>query len=215
MTTTTDKRISKWLEGVSDPKGFRSSRFDFLAGPILIQWEGETYTAACDGRIMLLVQGSHAEKESSDQKAITKTASGLLSRSDGWRSVALRKLSNWAGDAPPVGTMVCGECGGGGRTICEHCERDGECPECFGDGEVRHPFPNICGLICGTYVNLSRLAALLRGATDETVEYGARKDCLCIKGQGWTGLLMSVIPAEPGGSFGPFDDEPPRKGAEG
>lgn len=106
---------------------------------------------------------------------------------------------------PPDEFAVCDGCGGGGRCECLRCEVDHSCGDCDGSGkESIHTRVAVLG---NDYDNRLLNKFLVIGPKDcrshtlpAVDPYGKpRKSaahCLLIRGDGWTGTLMSMAPPD-------------------
>jgi hypothetical protein len=219
MTTTTDQH---WLYTIvrPDAKGLRHT---VLHNPWLVSLDSESWTAATDGRVQVLVRGAVdgiAPASDHDQKLILNA---LASTTGDRHPARLAALKDWCGIVPiPAdqtcpdcdGTLEvdCEECDGDGETKCDHCGREGECPECDGrktfpcescvGGKVSVPPESRPGLLFGRTINRTMLARVLAHLDGKTVVVTAAKDRIlieCATPLGdfpvWKVLLMAMTDA--------------------
>jgi hypothetical protein len=112
----------------------------------------------------------------------------------------LRALREWCGPAEQPRVTPCDRCGGDGRYVCSHCERDGDCPVCDGTGTVQSTAESRPGVLFDAYLDRNLLARLLEPfpAEPKPVRILRCKDvptdeaAVIVAGDGWQVWLMPL-----------------------
>lgn len=136
-----------------------------------MEWNGEMYSFATDGRALVMLNGSgpfNAMPDGPFRSAKTVIEAALACA--GELTAELSAIKKWCRGVELY--EECPQCNGTGETFCIHCERDGAaCGECGGDGRITQEYP---GLFLDVIVNKAWLWFAIEPLPDCRVKAGSR-----------------------------------------
>lgn len=120
------------LQQMANLREFAPGASDSWPGVHPITYEGETWSAATNGRVLVMSR----DVAPTHEKAMgERMVPGILGPRAVWHSVSLSMLSTWTANV-----AACPVCSGSNRAPCSCKVRDGKrwcrCPECHGSGQV-------------------------------------------------------------------------------
>lgn len=155
-------------------------REKLFANPWVIRYQGATWTAATDGRTLVLAKGQHSPHNATEQ--IQRTLNYVLSlEAEHVTDADAEAIRQWTGEPPGrvlcdacgnTGDRECPDCNGDGYYVCDHCDSEVDCLRCGGEGyrdcpdcngASRSPYAEPRpGIIADVRIDMDRLADALR-----------------------------------------------------
>lgn len=184
---------------------------EHLATPWLIEHDGEPWTVASNGHVLLMMRGAFAERRSNAPNvynilAKIKPVAAL--------ETTIGALRSWCGIAEEDGPLPdCKKCGNSGKVPCDECAETGlveccrcqsetNCEACEGEGHIACSCsrgaeawrPPDYGWVLGSLFNRRVIAQLSAAAPEGGVllEWFAPDRPLHLMGDGWLGLVMPL-----------------------
>ena len=189
------KTSPHWLATVCDPNHHK----EIVQHPWLVQWHGDPWTVATDGRQLVLLRGHHADAPEAPPDVLARFQP-MLDAAAG-TPLDWPRFAAWIG--PATAGETCRNCGGDGRCNGCHCDAEHDCGDCDGTGKVDPgPVPmRFRGHLADRH-RLARLLPHLDATGPVTAAWVLAPNAtdgshmLVIDGPGWRLCLMEMTPPD-------------------
>lgn len=183
------KNKHEWLRRFSNTAGR-----EIVAEPYSLEWEGELYSLATDGRALVMLKGDGGFKAISERSfRVVKPVIENAIAGAGEKTIELAALKGWCRECELY--EECDDCNGTGETFCIHCEREGAaCGGCLGEGRIAKETP---GRFLDVIVNKGWLWFTIEHLPDCIVKVGSRdKRMLALASDRFIVALMGLDPKQ-------------------